>query len=718
MKAAFPLWPLLAAGAVSILDQTVLLRELMASAHGTEVTLGFGLAAWVLGGAFGSAAASKIWPRAGGNKGLALCFTVVSVLALPSLAFLRGFGSLAGYLPGQGVTIGHLALMALAAMAPSGSAFGAAYVFGVRHLESLGRRRPAGSAYWAEAAGCLAAGTAFTFVLAFVLTGAGAMLAIAASSLGAASLLFRRKEARAMAVFGAALATAFLFFGERRLDLSIQAWALPGYKLESSASSPYGQTVTAVRQGQRDVFHNGYPVFHHPMLPSPEDEELPAWGLLYPDRIEDALLVGGAGMLPILLGSGADRVAYAQQDPVLAQAVSQAASVGGGSPLDRPGFEMIRTDGRIHIEDSPGGYDLIILSLPMPASLSLNRYYTREFFGSVNRALRPGGAVVLGLPGSQAAVGGIRAELAGAVLAAMTQALPRVDVIPGETVYLVGQKNMKTVPETVMANRLKARGSALNFFSESHLRHRMEEIRLRRAVVEDKLQGRGPNLDLRPNALSAGIILWQQAFSPGWAGAYSFAARQARWLWLALAVLIFWPRLRHGGTAFTAGAAAMGLQALCLWGLQTGSGALYQWMGLGNALFMAGTALGAWLHGAWPRARAARIFFWESASALWALAFLAGQAWLRIPFWGYLPCSALTGAILGLEFPSLVSGRAVEHESAESSVAGRLYSFDLAGGFFAALAAGVVLIPSWGMYQTTAFMAGLKLLSLRWWIKG
>lgn len=718
MKATAPLWPLFAAGAVSILAQTVLLRELMAMAHGTEVTLGFGLAAWVLGGAAGSAAASNLWPRGGGAQGLALCFTVAAILALTSLAFLRGFGSLAGYLPGQGVSVSHLALMALIAMAPLGSAFGAAYVFGVRHLENLGCRRPAGRAYWAEAAGCLAAGGAFTFLLAFVLTGAGAMLAVAASCWGAAALLFRWKTARAMAFLMAVMASALLLFGQRRIDRAIQAWAFPGYHLASSASSPYGQTVTAVRQGQRDVFHNGYPVFHYPMLPSPDDEELAAWGLLHAEHIGDVLLVGGAGALPLLLGSGAARVAYAQQDPALAQAINKAASASGTSFFSRAEIELIKTDGRVSIENSPGGYDLIIISLPMPASLSLNRYYSREFFATVHRALRPGGAVVLGLCGSQAAMEGIRAELAGTVMAAMAQASSRVEVIPGETVYLVGLKSGTAVPEKVMAKRLKERGAALNIFSPNHLRQRLEDIRLRRAGVEDRLRGCEPNLDLRPKALAAGIILWQKTFSPGWAEAYGFLARQARWLWLLLAVLFFGPRLRHGGAAFTAGAAAMGLQALCLWGLQIGSGVLYQWIGLGNALFMAGTALGAWLHTVWPPAKSAKIAFWESASALLALAFLAGQAWLRIPFWGYLPCSALAGAILGLEFPALVSDKAAEHGSMESAVAGRLYSFDLAGGFFSALAAGVVLIPAWGMVQTTAFMAGIKLLSLRWWIRG
>lgn len=718
MKCASLLWPLFAAGAVSILVQTALLRELMAMAHGTEVTLGFGLAAWVLGGAAGSAAASRLWPRAGAAKGLALCFTVAAVLAVPSLAFLKGFGPLAGYLPGQGVAIGHLPLMALAVMAPSGSAFGAAYAFGVRLLENLGCRRPAGGAYWAEAAGCLAAGAAFTFLLASMLTGAGAMLAAAAAALGAAAPLYRRKTARALAVLMAVLASALLLAGERRLDNAIQAWSFPGYKLAATASSPYGQTATLVRQGQIDVFHDGYPVFHHPMLPSPEEEELAVWGLLHAERIGDVLVVGGAGMLPLPLGSGACRVAYAQQDPALARAIIRAAAAGVGPPFGRPGLEIIRTDGRVNIENTPGGYDLIIQSLPMPTSLSMNRYYTREFFSSVHRALRPGGAVVLGLPGSQAAMEGIRAEMAGAVLAAMAQALPRVEVIPGETVYLVGRKSGKAVAETVMTKRLEERGSALKIFSQNHLRHRLEDIGQRRAGVEARLQGREPNLDHNPKALSAGIILWQKAFSPHWAEAYGFLVRQARWLWLLLAALLFWPRLRHGGAAFTAGAAAMGLQALCLWGLQTGSGVLYQWMGLGNALFMAGTALGAWLHTVWPRAGSAKIVFWESASALWALAFLAGQAWLEIPFWGYLPCSALTGAVLGLEFPSLVSGRAGEQGSAESAVAGRLYSFDLAGGFFAALAVGVVLIPAWGMVQTTSFMAGIKLLSLRWWIRG
>lgn len=709
--------PLFAAGALSILVQTVLLRELMAAAHGTEVTLGFGLAAWLLGGAAGSALAARMPGRMAGNRGLAVCFAAAGVLALPGLALIRGFKSMAGYLPGQGISLGHMALLSLAVMSAAGLALGAMYVFGVRFLEGRGQRFSAGAAYWTEAAGCLAGGAAFTFLLAFKLGSAGAMMMAAGLAAFGAAWTSGRHAARLLGIAAAAGSIAAATALGRTIDTGTLAWQNPGSRVVASASSPYGRTVTTERQGQRDVFHNGYPVFHAPGRTSLPGEELAAWGLLHAGRAESVLLIGGAEMLPLFLRLGC-RTVYAEPDPALLRAIAEAGRWDPESPFGSPGLRLANNDGRAHLERSREKYDLVVLALPPPAAVSQNRYYTREFFTAAGRALKPGGAIVIGLPGSQAALDGCKARLMGSVLSAMASSLPQVEVFPGETFYLTGLKKAETVPESSLLRRFGVLGGAFGVFSAGHLRHRLEEKRLKGGRAEAGLRDFGPNRDFSPRALVPGMMLWQRAFSPGWARAYQSLTRHSYWLWLILAAGFLWPRMRHGGAAFTAGAASMGLQALCLWGIQISSGALYQWLGLGNALFMAGTAAGAWICTTRPRARSIGMPRWETGFFLWALAFLAGQAFLKMPGWAYLICSAVTGAMLGLEFPALVSGRAGEKNEPESAAAGPVYAWDMAGGVFSALAAGVVLIPAWGMVPTAAFMAGLKALSLRWWIRG
>ncbi len=710
--------PIFLAGSLSILVQTVLLRELMVVAHGTEMTLGFGLAAWLLGGAGGSLAAAGISGRIGGRRGLIACFIAVAVLALPCLAFLRAFKPLAGYLPGQGIWLGHMALLAFVVMSAPGLIFGAVYAFGVRFLEENAQGSPAGSAYWIEAAGYLAGGAAFTFFLAFKLTGAETLAAASALAIFSAAIPARTAAARVLGIGLSAAALAAALILGNALEIRTQAWSYPGYRIESVATSPYGQTTTAERHGQRDVFHNGHPAFHHPGVPAMAHEELAGWGLLYANRASDILLVGGPELLPILLGRKGRRVTYAEPDPGLVRAV-RAASLKASDPVFlHPGLELALKDGRALIESSRQRYDLIIMSTPPPSTMALNRYYTEEFFRAAGKSLTEGGAIVLSLSGSQAAMDRNKARLNGAVFSALSAAMPRADIIPGETNILAGTMAGEPVPDSVLARRHRERGGSFRVFSGAHLSYRLAERDRREIEKEIKPEAAGRNRDLRPSALSAGTMLWQSVFSPGWARAYGFLARHSPWLWLLLAAGFFGPRLRHGGAAFTAGAASMGLQMLCLWGLQIRSGSLYHWVGLGNALFMAGTALGAWAYSTRSGVRSVGMLAWEIAFTLWALAFLMGQAFLEMPGPAYLACSAVTGTILGLEFPALVTGRAGERGISEGSAAGPVYAWDMAGGFFAALAMGVVIIPSWGMVPAAALMAGIKAVSLRWWIKG
>lgn len=700
------------AGALSIMVQTVLLRELMAVAHGTELTLGFGLAFWLLGGAAGSVLAARLLPRFLGGRGLAVWFLAVAAVALPGLAFVRGFKPLAGYLPGQGMSLGHMALLSLTVMSVVGLAFGALYVFGTRYLEERGHPAPGGAAYWAEAAGCLAGGAAFTFLLAFELNPASAMIVSMGLAIFGATWSFGIKPVRLLGVIAVVLSIALSSPIGLTLENVFLAWGYPGFSVAAVDTSPYGQTMTVERQGQRAVLHNDCSVFHSPVNVTLHHEELAAWGLLHAGRVESTLLIGGAEILPLFSRLGCQTV-YAEPDPALLRAIVEAAKYDTGSLFENPGIRLANTDGRALLERSSAEYDLLIISLPPPATVSQNRYYTEEFFKAAARSLRPKGTIILSLPGSQAPLDGHRARLAGSIVAAMRRSFPKVEVIPGETFFLVGLRSASPRSEALLVDRFNELGWSFEFLSDDYIKHRLEEKRAK--IAWSDIGVWGANRDYKPRALAPAIMLWQQAFSPSWAKVYDFMVRRAGWLWLVLAAGLLWPRMRQGGAAFTSGAASMGLQALCLWGIQIKSGALYQWLGLGNALFMAGTAAGAWACTIHPGVRSVRIARWELAFAFWSLAFMAGHILLDIPCWVYLICAAVTGTMLGLEFPALVSGRAGERLETESAAAGPIYAWDLAGGVSSALAVGVVLIPAWGMAPTAALLAGLKVISLRWW---
>ena len=69
--------------------------------------------------------------------------------------------------------------------------------------------------------------------------------------------------------------------------------------------------------------------------------------------------------------------------------------------LSDPRLDIKHIDGRRYIrlaEYSGSGerYDLVILNLPMPSTLQLNRFYTKEFFQNVRAVLAEDGIFAFG----------------------------------------------------------------------------------------------------------------------------------------------------------------------------------------------------------------------------------------------------------------------------------------------------------------------------------
>ncbi|MRR10010.1 spermine synthase, partial [bacterium] len=96
--------PLAAAGFSTVVVQTALLREIIVVCQGNELTLGFALAAWLVGAAAGSWAAARGGRSPAGTLPLALL--ALALLVLPALLAVRGYKPAAGLLPGQAVSLG------------------------------------------------------------------------------------------------------------------------------------------------------------------------------------------------------------------------------------------------------------------------------------------------------------------------------------------------------------------------------------------------------------------------------------------------------------------------------------------------------------------------------------------------------------------------------------------------------------------------------------
>jgi spermidine synthase len=240
------------------------------------------------------------------------------------------------------------------------------------------------------------------------------------------------------------------------------------------------------------------------------------------------------------------------------------------------------------------------------------------------------------------------------------------------------------------------------------------------------------NRDFYPSAMAAALIWWQSIFAPNTAYIYSFIAK---FFWFLFLIPLLWflsGRIGPKGTAFSSGFCSMGLQMVSIWGLQISSGNIYQLIGLLGAVFMAGTALGAavqqMVSGKWETvndnikissifpfyllpANLSPILASEVLFSGWILLWTAILMSSPGSIVTYIILSTGTGFLLGFQYPVIV-GLATKKTAA---AAGRIYAYDLFGGWLAAILVGTIIIPAGGFLPTMIFLLMIKLASAYWW---
>lgn len=664
-------------GCVSVIAQTLLLREAMGVAHGSELSLGIVLAGWLAGAAAGSRLGLRgtIAPATGIRFPL-----IASAILLPVVLILLRFARPAlETMPGVGVSLGTLGVAAAALAVPFGMLFGF----------QIGAARRLSSAWLHEAIGAAAGGVIFTFLLipldnpllAALFTSMATTIFLSATiqSFGGRHTL-RTTGASIAVLAGLGILVSYAPVLEQ---LTIEQGLFRGYTIRNSYCSPYGRTVIAERAGERAVFSNGLPQATYPDDDAVQSESFAYLPYLFHQKPRSALVIGSRSPLPAYLRGLVDEVVHLDQDAVPA----------------------IIIDGRAFLARAGRRFDIIYVNLPSPTTVHLNRYYTVEFFRDARAALTDAGILAFRAPGALVDRDHQMTELSYSLWISAREAFAEVRVIPGvDNIFIASPRRLP--PPGIAHRRLARLGNKPAFLSRQHLRYTFapERSRWLYAQFAALKAERAMNHDLMPRGMMRGMMYWQSAFAPRAARAYETATKYA---WIVLLLLLAWlitDWIGPVGTAFASGASSMGLYMAAVWGMQAAHGTVYHWIGMTTACFMAGAALGA----GWARSGrfTLRVLGTET---VWVLGAAIGYALLTrttgVPVAGYIAFAGATGLLLGVQFP-LVARRG----------GAAVYTADALGAATGALICGVLLIPAWGIPNTLLAIVALKLVTLQWWL--
>ncbi len=712
-------------GFFSMLSQVLLMRELLVSFEGNELSLGIILAAWLVWTGIGSAVWGLITKRKRGPgilagllavSGVIFPLTIIAASLLP-LFVERTRGELAG--PASLVypffLLFPLCLAAGGLFPAAGSVLNAR----MNPPQALGR------VYLVEAFGGGVAGAVASFLLTGIPALSVAVVVGLANLLLAGFLLTTRRRLVLVVVFFAGCPLVI------RLAVQVEQAALrtqwKGYHLVESLSSPYGILALVTAEGEPIVFHDRVVLFgaadeqaieeriHYPLLEHPAPEKV--------------LLLGGgspSALGHVLKHRSVRRLDFLEADPALIDLFQRHFTEKWKGVSSDPRVQVHQADARRFIRTSHDKWDVIIVGLPPPHTVLMNRYYTVEFFSEASRVLSPGGIIALQLPGAENYISEDLAQLLTCVRNTLSSVFPRVVTLPGATVQFIGSRKTAaplTVDPLVLMARVKERELDSLYVREYAIPFRLAPDRVRDLERQTQPGPKTPvNRDFAPIAYYLEFIVWSSRFGETYHALFRWLARVPYWLiGLAAVVVAVLPvligrlfRQMDGPSSAVEccvgamGLTMLGLQVVLLLGFQASYGFLYQQLGSMTGAFMFGMSCGAFfglrIRRSWTVLPALQLF-----TCLWLVVVYfgfkaaAGTSSSLVPYLLFAGLSLATGLLGGWHF--VIASAAWLGSGEGNRSLGAVYAVDLIGAALGAIVVAAFLLPVFGYAGTAGVLA-------------
>lgn len=744
------------------ISQTILVRELLISFSGSEIVIGLVLGNWLLWEAIGSGWLGRLAdrvPTVPETFGVLQLLLVVSLTV--SLLLAASIRSILQALPGEALDLGMASLGSLLTCIVLGLVDGAMFTFGCaiyaqffsRDRPTVSGETPTAHVYALEATGAILGGIVLTYwLLPYLSLARIALLLTTLNGLSAASLTqghFRRKTGMVLFVCALFLAAfgllALVSPLSTRLTYQLARSRWDDQELLESADSLYGNLAVIRQEEQLTFFVDGMPIITAPtpdILDNQSLVHLPI--LLRPSPRRVLIISGGVGgvLHEVLKYASVESVDYIELDPLLIELVRRYPTPLTAAELADPRVKVHSLDGRRYVrqlarsgEAMRNRYDLVLLNLPYPSTLLINRYYTHEFYALIRDLLAAEGVLVLNLPGSTSYLGEELRDLNRLVESTLRSVFPEVYVIVGERNLWLASPGLAL--GNVSIESLQAQWRQANIAAEAitpeYISYRFDPQQydwFQQSLAQAPTSR--PNSDLWPSGIHYGLRYWNALLSQGWPHVLAWTASLDLWhivlLSLGSALLLSLWRWRTGRASClpifwavgSTGFLGMSIDLTAILALQALQGYVYQQVGLLVGAFMAGLALGSLsvtqrlsAHQAstmWLLAIEFVLACYCGLTAITLKALFAASGTLP-PIATLVAINVAAGTCVGLEFP--VANRLLLQRGGTSHrVAGQLYALDLIGAFVASLVVPVILVPVLGTLNTLVVLTLLKAGSL------
>lgn len=686
-------------GMITIISQVVFIREFISVLAGNELIVGIVMAAWMLLTGWGAIYGRKgkfagFSPRRGIYMlaGLAL-FPLVIITLLYLLKNLV-------FPPGTMVSFSSSVLAAFILLFPV--CFLSGYLFTVfsTFYSEAKRSNLIGKSYSIESIGSLAGGALFSIILgrffnSFQVFGISAAVVFIS---GAWILKKENRQPEWKLIITGLLLPALIFVFNP--DNYIKKILYPNQELILARSTRYGNLVVTEQAGQINMFENNNLLFHTQNIIL--SEEAVHFGMIQHRNPKHILLISGdfVSMVNEILKYDVDKITYLESNPEILPLINKYYG-----PLPDPDrVEVIKKDIRRYISTTKQKYDVILINLPPPSSLRVNRYYTKEFFSILKNHCDDETVICTSLPST--------ANYAEEKILEVNSSLWKtIGLFFSNCLLLTGENNYFIASDTPLNSEITKLISDKNISSEYVNQYYIDDflLSMRSDTLISQFNDSVPvNRDFYPFMFVGQIGHWLSYFGTSYHLMIIIPG--------LLFIIFFFRTGKITAGLYTGGFTAASLEVLLLLAYQVYFGTIYLATALFFAIFMGGLAFGSSLKfDDKDKFKVLKNYYsLQFTLSIFAvsLPFLiqfkgAISAWLIFMQFLFFALIFMLSTAIGFEF--LLASKL--QEKSYSEISGINYSTDLIGSAFGAFLTAIVLLPFLGLVKTCLIVAVLNIIS-------
>jgi spermidine synthase len=685
-------------GFSSLATQVFLIRECFFVLNGNELVIGLVLTNWMLltgAGAYLGRFFGKMKGKIQFLLFLQFLFSLLPMLMLLKLDLWKAVSIPTGSVPGLIPVIRSMFLFQLPFCLVNGFLF-VAYV---HELSGITGKNASSGSYAIESFGGMFAGLLVNiFVLKFsgMYIGLCILLVINLLVCVLYSITCGIRSQKMIMIPICLIFMVIPFFTD--LDSYTSNLFYPGQHLIFHKNTAYGKLDVTMNARQLNYFENGLLLFssNNEIV----NEESVHFAMIQHPSPKKVLLISGgiSGTLNEILKYHPMRIDYVELDPGLIILGRRYSKI-----LDDNRIHVIHGDARRFIRQTREKYDVVLVNLPEPSTLLINRFYSSEFLLELKKVLSPGAVVCQSLPTTSDYVSKTAAKTNSILVQTLKTSFHNVLILPGQKNYFLASDSClsEEITSLITARGISTLYVNAWYLDENSLKERSEYIQ---ANLDKNAK---VNSDFRPVAFFRQLHYWTSMFD------WNILATVIVIVVLILLVLFSLNRISLG--LFTGGFTASSLELLILVSFQVIYGYVFLATGIILAIFMAGLALGAFsFHKVIHFPDQKKYIHLQLCLALFSLGFpfiilamnLPGMPILIVQF-VFLLVTLLLSFIIGLEF-------SVASAIKDKDITLRMsfnYSADLFGSAIGAIVTTLVLLPFLGFVSSCLVMVAMNIFS-------